>query len=98
VLLFAFGRPEFPVDTHVDRVGKRLGLFRPRATFAEEHDEMLRLTEPAEGYELHINLIRHGRSICVARSPRCHVCPLRRMCPYGRGRLAAGASAAAMDP
>ena len=43
VLLFSFGRPDVPVDTHVYRVGTRLGLFRPKASFEEAHDEMLRL-------------------------------------------------------
>ena len=84
VLIFAFGRPEIPVDTHVYRVGGRLGLFRPRASFAEAHDEMLRVVDPADAYELHINLIRHGRAICRPR-PRCEACALRRMCPYWRG-------------
>ena len=64
VLLFAFGRPEIPVDTHVYRVGGRLGLFRPNASFEEAHDEMLAITPPEDAYELHINLIRHGRAIC----------------------------------
>jgi endonuclease III len=91
VLLFAFGRPDVPVDTHVDRVGKRLGLFRPQASFEEEHDEMLRLVDPDDAYDLHMNLIRHGRLVCKARAPRCPECPLLRMCPYGRGRAAAGA-------
>jgi endonuclease III len=90
VLLFSFGRPDVPVDTHVYRVGTRLGLFRPGASFDEAHDEMLRFTGPEDAYELHINLIRHGRRICVARAPRCGECPLRRMCPYGRARAAAG--------
>lgn len=83
VLIFAFGRPEIPVDTHVYRVGGRLGLFRERASFTEAHDEMLRITDPEDAYELHINLIRHGREICRPR-PRCDACGLRRMCPYWR--------------
>jgi endonuclease-3 len=81
VLLFALGRPEIPVDTHVYRVGGRLGLFRPEASFPEAHDEMLAITPPEDAYELHINLIRHGRAICRPR-PRCRECALRRMCPY----------------
>ena len=90
VLLFALGRPDVPVDTHVFRVGTRLGLFRPRASFEEAHDELLRLCDTAQdAYELHVLLIRHGRRTCVARSPRCPECPLRRMCPYGRERLRA---------
>ena len=86
VLLFSFGRPEIPVDTHVYRVGGRLGLFRDRASFDEAHDEMLRVVDPEDAYELHINLIRHGRAVCRPR-PRCDECALRRMCPYWR-RLA----------
>jgi endonuclease III len=83
VLLFTFGRPEIPVDTHVYRVGGRLGLFRPRASFEEAHDEMLAITPPEDAYELHINLIRHGRAICRPQ-PRCSECGLRRMCPWYR--------------
>ena len=82
VLLFSYGRPDVPVDTHVYRVGTRLGLFRPGAPLEEAHDEMLRLSRGADAYEAHVALIRHGRRICVARTPRCGECPLRRMCPY----------------
>jgi endonuclease-3 len=87
VLLFSFGRPEVPVDTHVYRVASRLGLIRPGASFDEAHDEMLRLVDPEDAYEIHVLLIRHGRRTCVAREPRCAECPLRRMCPEGRRRL-----------
>jgi endonuclease III len=83
VLIFAFGRPEIPVDTHVHRVGGRLGLFRPGASFEEAHDEMRAVTPPEDAYELHINLIRHGREICRP-VPRCGQCALRRMCPAYR--------------
>jgi endonuclease-3 len=83
VLIFAFGRPEIPVDTHVYRVGGRLGLFPPKASFERAHDEMLAITDPEDAYELHINLIRHGRAICRPR-PLCDECALRRMCPYWR--------------
>jgi endonuclease III len=84
VLLFSYGRPDVPVDTHVYRVASRLGLFRPRASFDEAHDELLRLCDPDDAYELHVLLIRHGRRTCTARAPRCPECPLLRMCPYGR--------------
>jgi endonuclease-3 len=88
VLMFAFGRPDIPVDTHVYRVGTRLGLFRPGAPLEEAHDEMLRLVDPEDAYEMHVSLIRHGRRTCVARNPRCHECPLLSLCPYGKARLA----------
>ena len=87
VLLFSFDRPELPVDTHVYRVSSRLGLIRPKASFEEAHDTLLALTDPADVYELHVNLIRHGRRICTARNPRCKECPLLSLCPYGRERV-----------
>jgi endonuclease-3 len=86
VLMFAFGRPDIPVDTHVFRVGTRLGLFRPSGSLEEAHDEMLRAIAPEDAYETHVSLIRHGRRTCTARNPRCPECPLLRMCPFGRAR------------
>ena len=79
VLLFSYGLPDVPVDTHVFRVGTRLGLFRPGASFEEAHDEMLRFAD--EAYELHVSLIRHGRRTCTARRPACRECPLLAICP-----------------
>lgn len=84
VLLFALGMPDVPVDTHVSRVGTRLGLFRERAPFLEMHDTMLALTPAGEELELHMNLLRHGRRTCHARRPDCDHCALARMCPTGR--------------
>jgi endonuclease-3 len=81
VLLFALGMREVPVDTHVSRVGWRLHLFRPGAPFEELHDTMLEITPPGEEWELHINLLRHGRRTCHAQRPVCRECALRRMCP-----------------
>ncbi len=86
VMIFAFGRPEIPVDTHVHRVGGRLGLFRLGASFEEAHDEMLAITPPEDAYELHVNLIQHGRAICRPQ-PRCGECGLRRMCPYYKSNM-----------
>lgn len=97
VLLFSYGRPDFPVDTHVHRVGTRLGLLRPGASPDEAHDEMLRLAsapgrgradpDAQEAYDLHMSLIRHGRRTCTARAPRCPECVLLRLCPYGRAHV-----------
>ncbi len=81
VLLFAYGMRDVPVDTHVSRVGTRLGLFRERAGFVELHDAMLELTPRGQEWELHLNLLRHGRRTCFARRPDCAGCALRRMCP-----------------
>lgn len=83
VQVFTWNHPEIPVDVHVHRVGGRLGLFRPNASFEEAHDEMLRLVDPKDAYEFHMNLIRLGRDLCRP-TPRCSECELRRMCPFGR--------------
>ena len=81
VLLFAYGMADVPVDTHVSRVGTRLGLLRPRAPFEELHDTMLALTPRGQEWELHLNLLRHGRRTCHAQRPACDLCALARMCP-----------------
>jgi endonuclease-3 len=84
VLMFSFGLPDIPVDTHVFRVGSRLGLFRPGGSLEEAHDELLRVVDAEDAYEFHVSLIRHGRRTCYARNPRCGECPLLSICPYGR--------------
>jgi endonuclease-3 len=83
VLLFSFGMRDVPVDTHVGRVGARLGLLPARGTADALHDAMLAVTPRGAELELHVNLLRHGRRLCHARIPECPVCPLRRMCPTG---------------
>jgi endonuclease-3 len=93
VLLFSFGRPELPVDTHVYRVASRLGLIPPKASFKAAHDTLAELVDPDDVYELHVNMIRHGRRLCTARSPQCQRCPLLTLCPYGRDRLKAAPKA-----
>jgi endonuclease-3 len=81
VLLFSFGLRDVPVDTHVSRVGLRLGLLPQSSSFEVLHDAMLALTPPGAELEFHVNLLRHGRRTCHARKPACDSCALRRMCP-----------------
>ena len=83
VLLFAYGMRDVPVDTHVSRVGTRLGLFREGAPFEELHDAMLELTPRGQELEFHVNLLRHGRRTCHSRRPKCDECALLRLCPFG---------------
>jgi endonuclease-3 len=83
VLLFSYDRPELPVDTHVYRVSSRLGLIRPKASFEEAHEVLLARTDPADTYELHVNMLRHGRRLCRPQRPLCEECPLLRLCAYG---------------
>lgn len=82
VLLFAFGRPAFPVDTHVHRVTGRLGLIPKGMSADKAHDRLAELGDAETFYPMHINLIRHGREVCVARIPHCERCPLTDLCDY----------------
>jgi endonuclease-3 len=82
ILLFTLDMPAFPVDTHIHRVTRRLGLIPDRTSREKAHD-LLEALLPAETYyAFHINLIRHGRDTCGARRPRCEACPLRDLCDY----------------
>ena len=81
VLLFSLDEPYFPVDTHVHRVAIRLGLVAPRATAVQTQQQLQAALVPGEMYEAHMNLIRHGRHVCVALRPICSQCPLNDLCP-----------------
>lgn len=84
VLLFALGRPAMPVDTHVYRVAKRLGLIDERTDAVRAHAtlEAMMAADPDRTYRFHVEMIAHGRRICHARNPKCGVCPLRSHCDY----------------
>ncbi len=81
VLLFSLGRPAMPVDTHVYRVAKRLGLIDARASVEKAHEILESLVQPKDVYEFHILMVEHGRRACKAQRPRCTVCVLRGLCP-----------------
>lgn len=82
VLLFACRKPVLPVDTHVHRVSRRLGLIAPRTSAAAAHRQLAAIVPAARVLEFHVQLIRHGRRTCAARKPRCNDCPLAAMCAY----------------
>ena len=82
VLLFSFGLPLMPVDRHVERVARRVGLLPPKVNAKEAHDYFLAMLEPDEMHEAHVNLIRHGRLVCHARRPDHDRCPLRARCRF----------------
>ncbi len=81
VLCFALGRDVIPVDTHVHRIARRLGLVPARASAARTHEILNEEVPPGLRYELHLLLIRHGREVCRARGPRCDACALAEACP-----------------
>ena len=80
--VFAFGRPAFPVDTHVHRLTKRLGLIGPKVTADKAHKLLENVDRPETYYAMHLNLIRHGRETCTARQPKCETCVLQNACNY----------------
>ncbi len=84
VLLFAFGMPAMPVDTHVYRVARRLGLIGVRVSVEAAHAELEALVTPRDRYRFHVLLIEHGRRVCHSRNPRCALCMLRDICPSAR--------------
>lgn len=87
VLLFACRRPIFPMDTHIFRIVRRLGLVPARYNDEQAHRLMDALIPPGKHYSLHINFIRHGRQICRPQNPKCAECPLIEHCAYGQTQV-----------
>ena len=91
VLAFAFGRPSFPVDTQVHRVGQRIGFF-PEGTSADKAHPMMEALFPVEWhYSGHIFIIQHGRDTCTARVAHCERCPITAYCDDFQARAKARA-------
>ena len=84
LLLFGLGREAFPVDTHVLRVGKRLGFIPERMSAEKAHSWMPPLVPEGKSLSLHVNLIRLGRALCRANNPRCPECFLKKECLHFR--------------
>ena len=87
LLLFGLGREAFPVDTHVLRVGKRLGLIPERMDAEKAHEWMAPHVPAKKSLSLHLNLIRFGRTLCKAKNPSCHICFFSDICLYRPRRL-----------
>jgi endonuclease-3 len=87
VLAFSLGRPVLPVDTHVHRVARRLGLIGDRTDATAAHDVLEKLVPARLRIEMHVGLIRLGRTICRAGRPSCEICPLQNLCPTAPGVL-----------
>ncbi|MGZ8512443.1 MAG: endonuclease III domain-containing protein [Candidatus Limnocylindria bacterium] len=82
ILLFGFGRPAMPVDTHVHRVATRLGMLPARTPLDRAHDLLEEILGHGEMYPFHVETIRHGRDTCRAPRPICGLCPLTDVCAY----------------
>ena len=82
VLLFSFGRPVMPVDTHIFRVTKRLGLIGKDIDINEAHEALSKAVPKGLIYDFHLGIIEHGRRTCKAQSPRCGICVLYGLCKF----------------
>ena len=81
-LLFAYNRPFFPIDTHIFRIARRLGLIPEKCSDEEAHRMMAEMIPKQQYFEAHINLIRLGRRVCRPREPLCEQCCLIDYCEY----------------
>jgi endonuclease-3 len=82
VLLFSLGRPVLPVDTHVLRVSRRLGLIGPRTSAERAHQLLGQMLPDGAIYDFHVNVVAHGRQVCRAQRPHCDICVLAPRCDY----------------
>ncbi|MBI2305532.1 MAG: endonuclease III [Chloroflexi bacterium] len=80
VLLFSLGIPVFPVDTHVHRVTRRLGLVGLRVSAEEAHRILEAIVPPEAVYSFHVSLVNHGRKVCKAPTPLCQRCVVESLC------------------
>jgi endonuclease-3 len=83
-LLFACRKEVFPLDTHIFRILRRIGLIPQKCTDARAHEMMNKIVPQGKFYSFHVNLIRHGRTLCRPRDPLCERCPVVEYCDYGQ--------------
>ncbi len=98
VLCFSLDMPALPVDTHVHRVAKRLGLIGDKVTADQAHDLLESLVAPEDVYRFHVYLITHGRRVCRSQRPLCESCVLADICPTGRERLGISTQEKRVEP
>ncbi|WP_087035727.1 endonuclease III domain-containing protein [Thermococcus litoralis] len=87
VLAYGFGKQTIPVDTHVNRISKRLGLAPPKVS-PEKVEEYLKQLIPKDLW-IYVNhaMVDHGKRICKPINPKCNECPLQDLCPYAKGQI-----------
>lgn len=86
-LLFACHKNIFPLDTHIFRILRRVGLIPHKCTDRRAHEIMNNIVPDEKFYSFHVNLIRHGRALCRPRDPACDRCPIVEYCDYGEGKI-----------
>jgi len=85
-LLFACRTEIFPLDTHIFRILRRVGLIPLKCSDRRAHELMNAIVPARKFYSFHVNLIRHGRALCRPRDPVCERCPIVEYCDYGQNQ------------
>jgi endonuclease-3 len=106
IMMYSLGREVFPVDTHVWRVSRRLGVTPPvpKPTDAQERELESKVPQDIR-YSLHVNMVSHGQQTCTTYWPKCNTCVLTDICPssnkpdqvWGRWRKPRGVWAKALS-
>jgi endonuclease-3 len=86
-LLFSLHKEIFPLDTHIFRILKRMGILPEKIADEKAHKLLDELVPKGKFYSLHVNLIRLGKQICRPREPLCEECPLIEYCDFGMNRI-----------
>ncbi len=81
VLMYSLGRKVLPIDTHVERISRRLGLIGEAVSLASRHPVLEAVVAPEDRYDFHVNALAHGRAVCSALRPKCVRCVLNDICP-----------------
>jgi len=88
IMLYSFDREVFPVDAHCFRIIKRLGWIRNDTKYNDKMvDRIQHIISPELRYSLHVNMVAHGRVLCLDRYPKCNICPLLKICPFGQRKM-----------
>ncbi len=82
VLMFSCGTDIFPVDTHVFRICRRVGFVSEKTTAEKTFWHMRHIVPKNKSFSLHMNFLKLGRTICLARQPKCAICPIKQLCDY----------------
>jgi endonuclease-3 len=82
VLMYSLKRPVLPVDTHILRVSRRLGLTERTVIGTAVHADLEAIVRPANRHGFHVNVLAHGRAVCLAKAPRCAACCVRKLCQF----------------
>ncbi len=87
ILMFYAKKPTIPVDTHISRVSKRIGIVSDRARYNEIREALMSIFPQKHYIEAHLYLIALGREYCKARNPKCDICPIKHICKYASSKF-----------